>query len=95
MAQDDVNKNTILLRYEEYENNFEEDGLSYKVCMDIKLFEAWGTISHQMLHSKKWLLGFPYWILFFFLFLKSHQIFWKYMLWIDYQIYGIELSLCN
>lgn len=28
--------------------------------MDIKLCEAWQTISHQMLHSKQWLLGCPF-----------------------------------
>ena len=40
MTQDDVNGKTILLRYEEYQDNFKEDGLLHKLCIDIKLFEA-------------------------------------------------------
>ena len=53
MAQDDVKEKTILLRSEEYPNNFKEDGLPYKVCMDIELCEAYQIFSHQKLHSEK------------------------------------------
>ena len=59
MTQDDVNGKTILLISEEYQDNFEEDDLPCKVCMDIKLCESWKMVSHQMLHSKQWLLGWP------------------------------------
>ena len=59
MRQDDLNEKTILLIFEEYQNNFEEDDLPYKVCMDIKLWEAYQTVSHQKLHLKQWFLGCP------------------------------------
>ena len=54
-----MNKKTILLRYKEYQSNFEEDGLSYKVCKDIEVCEAYQIVSHQKLHSKQWLLDCP------------------------------------
>jgi len=60
MTHDNVNEKTILLRSEEYQENFEEDGLPYKVCMDIELCEAYRLVSHQKLHSKQWLLGCPF-----------------------------------
>ena len=40
MTQDDVKEKTILLRSEEYQDNFEEDGFPHKVFMDIQLCEA-------------------------------------------------------
>ena len=54
-----MNEKTILLTSEEYQNGFEEDGLPYKVCKDIEFDEAYRMVSHQKLHSKKWLLGCP------------------------------------
>ena len=41
MTQDDVNEKTILLRSEEYQDNFEEYGLPHKVFMDIELCVAY------------------------------------------------------
>jgi len=45
IAHDDVNEKTILIRFEEYHNNFEEDGILYKVCKGIEVCEAYGMVS--------------------------------------------------
>ena len=60
LTQDDVNEKTILLRSEEYQDNFKEYGFQHKVCMDIELCEALRVVYHQMFHSKQWLLGCPF-----------------------------------